>query len=53
MYVCVAQTQANQFPFISALEMASLGSNMYSSLDSNYALFLRKRFAFGANEIIR
>ncbi|XP_034687623.1 probable LRR receptor-like serine/threonine-protein kinase At1g05700 [Vitis riparia] len=51
--VCVAQTQANQFPFISALEMASLGSNMYSSLDSNYALFLRRRFAFGANEIIR
>ncbi|WJZ88796.1 hypothetical protein VitviT2T_008066 [Vitis vinifera] len=37
----------------STLEMASLGSNMYSSLDSNYALFLRKRFAFGANEIIR
>ena len=51
--VCVAQTQANQFPFISALEMASLGSNMYSSLDSNYALFLRRRVAFGANETIR
>lgn len=50
--VCVAQTQANQFPFISALEMASLGSNMYSSLDSNYALFLRRRVAFGANETI-
>ena len=51
--VCVAQTHANQFPFISALEMASLGSNMYSSLDSNYALFLRRRVAFGANETIR
>ncbi|RVW56960.1 Retrovirus-related Pol polyprotein from transposon TNT 1-94 [Vitis vinifera] len=50
--VCVAQTHANQFPFISALEMASLGSNMYSSLDSNYALFLRRRVAFGANETI-
>ena len=53
MYVCVAQTQANQFPFISALKMASLGSNMYSSLDSNYALFLIRRVAFGANETIR
>ena len=51
--VCVAQTQPNQFPFMSALEMSSLGPNMYSALDPNYALFLTRRVAFGANETIR
>ncbi|CAK9169563.1 unnamed protein product [Ilex paraguariensis] len=51
--VCVAQTKAGQLPFISALEVRSLGSNMYSGVDSNYALFLRLRLAYGANATIR
>ncbi|KAK6926886.1 Malectin-like domain [Dillenia turbinata] len=31
--VCVAQTYANQFPFISALEIRSLVPTMYSKID--------------------
>lgn len=50
--VCLAQTQPNQFPFISALEVRSLGSDMYSH-DSNYPLFLRSRVAYGANATVR
>lgn len=51
--VCVAQTDPNQFPFISALEIRSLDKNMYQHYDSSYALFLRRRVAFGAENIVR
>lgn len=51
--VCVAQTTPNQFPFISALEVRSLDSNMYSHVDAQYALFLKSRIAYGANTTIR
>ncbi|KAF2300449.1 hypothetical protein GH714_013440 [Hevea brasiliensis] len=51
--VCLAQTHPNQFPFISALEVRSLGSNTYGKVDSNYALHLTSRVAYGAKGIIR
>ncbi|XP_043710863.1 probable LRR receptor-like serine/threonine-protein kinase At1g05700 [Telopea speciosissima] len=51
--VCLAQTQPNQFPFISALEVRSLESTMYPYFDSNYALLLRRRNSFGANQTVR
>lgn len=46
--ICLAQTLPNQFPFISSLELRSLGPDMYSRLGSGYALFNVNRFAFGA-----
>ncbi|XP_028062811.1 uncharacterized protein At1g24485-like [Camellia sinensis] len=51
--VCVAQTKPNQFPFMSALEVRSLGSNMYSHVDANFALFLSSRTAYGAPAAVR
>ncbi|KAJ8620856.1 hypothetical protein MRB53_029385 [Persea americana] len=51
--VCVAQTKPNQLPFISALEVRSLGEGMYDKGDPNLPLFLSRRFAFGANESVR
>ncbi|XP_057953788.1 probable LRR receptor-like serine/threonine-protein kinase At1g05700 [Malania oleifera] len=51
--VCVAQTKPNQLPFMSALEVRSLASTMYSHVDANYALFLRRRVAFGSNQTVR
>ncbi|KAK3024465.1 hypothetical protein RJ639_043186 [Escallonia herrerae] len=51
--VCVAQTKPNEFPFMSALEIRSLDSLMYSHVDSNFALKLKTRAACGANETIR
>lgn len=51
--VCIAQTEPNQFPFISTLEMSSLGLNMYNAFDPDYALLLTRRVAFGANDTIR
>lgn len=51
--VCVAQSFPNMVPFISAIEVRSLSSDMYGHVDSNHALFLRRRVAFGASDIIR
>ncbi|KAL9393234.1 hypothetical protein Peur_012519 [Populus x canadensis] len=51
--ICLAQTQPNQFPFISALEVRNLDSKMYGDFDPNYALFLRSRIAYGANTTVR
>ncbi|KAL3518273.1 hypothetical protein ACH5RR_020862 [Cinchona calisaya] len=51
--VCLAQTKPDQFPFISALEVRSLGSTMYDKIDLNYALFLKRRVAYGTNQTIR
>ncbi|KAK6926889.1 Malectin-like domain [Dillenia turbinata] len=50
--VCLAQTNPNQFPFISALEIWSLDSNMYNQIDSSHALMLRQRYAFGSSNRI-
>ncbi|XVF05591.1 hypothetical protein REPUB_Repub05bG0185900 [Reevesia pubescens] len=51
--VCVAQTSPNMFPFISAIEVVNLDSKMYGGLDTNHALMLRRRVAYGSKEIIR
>ncbi|WJX67101.1 hypothetical protein P8452_51595 [Trifolium repens] len=51
--ICVAQTKPNQLPFISSLEIRSLDPTMYSHVDSNHALILQWRYAFGGNETIR
>ena len=51
--VCVAQTEADQFPFVSAIEVRSVASNMYANVDSNYALLTAQMVAYGANTSIR
>ncbi|KAJ6353974.1 hypothetical protein OIU76_002910 [Salix suchowensis] len=51
--ICLAQTQPNQFPFISALEVRILDSKMYAIVDPNYALYVRARVAYGANSTVR
>lgn len=53
MSVCVAQTQPNQYPFMSALEVRSLGFNMYRHFDSNNALYLKARVAYGTTADVR
>ncbi|KAF9681652.1 hypothetical protein SADUNF_Sadunf05G0024300 [Salix dunnii] len=50
--ICLAQTQPNQLPFISALEVRSLDSKMYGHVDPDYALFVRSRVAYGANKTV-
>ncbi|KAL8092292.1 uncharacterized protein At1g24485-like isoform X2 [Apium graveolens] len=51
--VCVAQTKADQFPFISALQVRSVDSDVYSNADLSYALLLQSRVAYGADVVIR
>ena len=51
--ICVAQTKPTQIPFISSLEIRSLDPTMYSHFDTNHALILQWRYAFGGNETIR
>ena len=51
--ICLSQTQPDQLPFISALELRSLESNMYRHVGPNYAMLVRERAAFGANETMR
>ncbi|KAG8494985.1 hypothetical protein CXB51_012679 [Gossypium anomalum] len=51
--VCVAQTFPNMFPFISAIEVRDLDSKMYGYSDSNRALMLRRRVAYGTTAIVR
>ncbi|XP_026420452.1 probable LRR receptor-like serine/threonine-protein kinase At1g51810 [Papaver somniferum] len=51
--ICLAQTQPDNIPFISALEVRSLHPNAYRYVDSNKPLFFFERFAFGANTTIR
>lgn len=51
--VCVAQTQPYQLPFVSAIEVRSLEWSMYAHVDPSRALFLRRREAFGAQQIVR
>ncbi|GFQ06360.1 senescence-induced receptor-like serine/threonine-protein kinase [Phtheirospermum japonicum] len=50
---CVAQTKPGQFPFMSALEVRSLASDMYGHVDQSYPLFMITRVAYGANETVR
>ncbi|KAI3997405.1 hypothetical protein MKX01_017775 [Papaver californicum] len=51
--VCVAQTQPDNIPFISALEIRSLDSDAYSYVPSEYPVFFQFRYAFGTNKNIR
>ncbi|KAI3507809.1 hypothetical protein L1887_22804 [Cichorium endivia] len=51
--VCVAQTRPDDFPFISALEVRSVDSQVNSHIDTNHALFMNARVAYAANETIR
>ncbi|XP_026400498.1 probable LRR receptor-like serine/threonine-protein kinase At1g05700 [Papaver somniferum] len=52
--VCLGQTNVDNFPFISALEVRSLDSDIYSSYsDPNYPLFFDKRVAFGVSTTVR
>ncbi|XP_026415800.1 probable LRR receptor-like serine/threonine-protein kinase At1g51810 [Papaver somniferum] len=47
--VCLAQTHRDNVPFISAIEVRSLDSDMYSYVDSNYPLFFMSRTAYGTS----
>ncbi|KAK1300940.1 Uncharacterized protein QJS10_CPB13g00535 [Acorus calamus] len=51
--VCVAQTEQGQVPFVSAIEVTSLDSDMYPGVSSDRALFTRNRMAYGAPSIVR
>ncbi|KAJ0788061.1 putative transferase [Helianthus annuus] len=51
--VCVAQTKPNQFPFMSALEIRSVDSDVYSDVDESRALILNFRSSFGASQLVR
>ncbi|KAI3997402.1 hypothetical protein MKX01_017772 [Papaver californicum] len=51
--VCPAQTQPDNIPFISALEIRSLDSNAYNYFGSEYPVFFLRREAFGTNKTIR
>ena len=51
--VCVARTNPGQFPIISAIEVRSVGSDMYGRANSTHALLTKLRIPFGANKDIR
>ncbi|KVH94578.1 Malectin-like carbohydrate-binding domain-containing protein [Cynara cardunculus var. scolymus] len=51
--ICVAQTNPNQFPFISSLEVRSVDPRAYNHIGPNYALFRNIRNGYGLNETIR
>ncbi|KAI3986899.1 hypothetical protein MKX01_014600 [Papaver californicum] len=53
--VCLAQTHVDNLPFISALEVRSWDSDIYSSYtaDTNYPLIINQRMAFGISAAIR
>lgn len=51
--VCVALTNLDQFPFISALEVRRLDNNMYDGSGSNYGWFWVKRDAYGTRTAVR
>ncbi|KAK1323430.1 Uncharacterized protein QJS10_CPA02g00402 [Acorus calamus] len=51
--VCVAQMQQGQVPFVSAIEVTSLDSDMYPGVSSDRALFITNMMAYGAPSIVR
>ncbi|KAF6160057.1 hypothetical protein GIB67_021943, partial [Kingdonia uniflora] len=51
--VCLAQTDPNQFPFISGLEVRSLDKSMYKDVGPDYPLFASTRISYGLNEPVR
>ncbi|KAG2664789.1 hypothetical protein I3760_16G100600, partial [Carya illinoinensis] len=50
--ICLAQTMPNQIPFISSLELRSLGPDMYSHVGAKYFLSTTNRATF-ANQSVR
>lgn len=51
--ICVAQTLANNIPFISSLEVRLLDQNMYTSLTRGYAWLTSSRRAYGSPSLVR
>ncbi|XP_026379625.1 probable LRR receptor-like serine/threonine-protein kinase At5g59680 [Papaver somniferum] len=52
--VCLSQTHVDNLPFISALEVRSWDSDIYSNYtDPNYPLFFNERTAFGISRTVR
>ncbi|KAI3995667.1 hypothetical protein MKX01_031440 [Papaver californicum] len=51
--VCLAQTTYDTIPFISALEVRSLDSDIYGYVDSSYPLIFTQREAYGTSTIVR
>ncbi|PON89577.1 Malectin-like carbohydrate-binding domain containing protein [Trema orientale] len=50
--VCLIQTQNNQVPFISTLEVSSVDQRVYRLMTSNIALYLESRINYGANQSV-
>ncbi|MCL7021958.1 hypothetical protein MKW94_015612, partial [Papaver nudicaule] len=51
--VCLAQTKPGNIPFINALEVRSLDSDVYSYIPSDYPLIFIDRTAYGTNKVTR
>nr|DAD42579.1 TPA_asm: hypothetical protein HUJ06_000809 [Nelumbo nucifera] len=51
--LCVAQTDPDHIPFISAIQVISLDVGMYSKVDSTYPLFMRRRANYGGDKFVR
>ncbi|XP_026439419.1 probable LRR receptor-like serine/threonine-protein kinase At1g05700 [Papaver somniferum] len=49
--ICLAQTQPDNIPFISALEVRSLDSEAYNYVGSTYPLFFTTRMSFAKTDI--
>ncbi|PON66975.1 Malectin-like carbohydrate-binding domain containing protein [Parasponia andersonii] len=50
--VCLIQTQNNQIPFISTLEVSSLDQRVYRLMNNSIALYLESRINYGANQSV-
>ncbi|KAK2974058.1 hypothetical protein RJ640_015390 [Escallonia rubra] len=50
--VCLARTQANQFPFISSLEVWPIPTNIYTRMSQTLAWLKSYRLNYGANDLI-
>ncbi|KAI3940679.1 hypothetical protein MKW98_029998 [Papaver atlanticum] len=51
--VCLAQSQPDNIPFMSSLEVRSLDSDAYNYISSDYPLYFPLRVAYGTNKTIR
>lgn len=51
--ICVAQTKHGQFPFMSALEVRRFDAEVYSEVEKNCALLLKRRVSYGASKTLR
>ncbi|KAK3010793.1 hypothetical protein RJ639_012607 [Escallonia herrerae] len=52
IFVCLAQTVANQFPFISSLEAWPIPDTMYNHMDRNLAWLNSYRYNYGTKDLI-